>query len=92
MKVDWYFIAENSLRLMTENFDLDIDLDNEHDKHYVHYVMAVGGMEHYIIFKNEKSLNKYKSDFIGGFRFIDLYKPINLVNGYIAFLIEFENN
>jgi hypothetical protein len=83
----WYYIAENSLRLITKNFDIDID--NVHFEQ--DYVMAVGGMEHYVIFKNQKALNEYKSRFIDSFMYINLSNPIILDNEYIAFLIEFED-
>jgi len=94
MNTQWYFIAENSLRLITKNFDLDViyeveDIDDEIINS--DYVMATGGMEHYVIFKDGNSLNIHKSRFIDSFMYINLSNPIILDNEYIAFLIEFED-
>lgn len=61
---EWYFIAEKELRNITKNFDIDVDVDDGFDDNdHTECVTAAGGMEHYVIFKDNTSYEKNKSMF-----------------------------
>ncbi len=96
---EWFFIAENELRNETKNFDIDVNYTDDADMiddvdviDTSEYVLAVGGGEHYVIFKNNDMFNKNKSDFLCGksFTYINVDEPIYLSES-IAFVIEFED-
>jgi len=96
---EWFFIAQNELRFETKNFDIDVDYQSEDENDIDNnidtseFVFACGGGEHYIIFKNERSFNDNKSDFIlrNSFIYIDIDKPIHLSES-IGFVLNFDTD
>ena len=86
---EWYFVAEKELRNTTKNFDIDVDLEDIKENKDCDFVMAAGGMEHYIIFKDMESFEKNKKDYLDGYMYIEEDKPIKLSTA-IAFRINFE--
>lgn len=76
---EWKFAAENDLRNYTKNFDIDVDVEDDGDVNSDEYVLAYGGGEHYVIFKDVESYEKNKSNFdYNSIMQINLDKPIKL--------------
>jgi hypothetical protein len=94
--LDWFFEAENALRNATLNFDIDVDIHNENENDEIdtsEYVIAMGGMEHYVIFKDNDSFEKNKTMFIESVcGNIDENEPIQLDDDFIAFKLNFDIN
>ena len=96
---EWAFEMERQLRHVTTNFDLEAEIYDYEDGEPVNtpiekigYLMISGGMEFYVVFKDNVSLNDNKGDFSAdSLMYIDLDEAIQL-DGGIAFNVYFDEN